>query len=584
MWVDHAEDARAGGARDYRSMAIDVCDDDGVGAAAARGSVMGACAGTQRAPWNNAMCRKRRNCARSSRRDRTAAVLAVVVVAAMLFAVGTSVEMVSETGGSAQTRAAGELSANSWDSPDTRRLLSFDEGGAGTELLSKVRNLQEELRLITKETEELRQEREALEARVMQRREAFQKEQDTLAQQLQKIKQENEKLDGVRGGNAAEIRNKYIALVSRKYELQVKRRDMILEEQKLLTQHAKLEKVLKTASVDKYVTAHSEGLPPSIRSALLSSAEAIVPFFDTLSFAVSANDQLVDQVSAELSRVTRINVRGLPFAGGILFYLLVLIPVITATRLGLSILRSSRKLSVSHYILFGDVYFFLLATVFAAFQSLGWIHVSSLLTGQHRGRVLFMLFGLITYFFCHLWMLTLQSIVSRTRDNVSQLVATLAVGTHFTIFILQKALTRQAVDVRTSSLYVYATMFLLMAADRWQRLSFSLPSLASLHTLVAITLPRKVSSMLRESTTGGADKADASNRYSTKADRKLKASKTSGSSAKSESFLSFFLDTRSESRNASAPKRSSKAKVVVSSDSSDEEITAPKRGQYGKRK
>jgi len=348
-------------------------------------------------------------------------------------------------------------------------------------------------------------------------------------------------------------------LATKKYELQVQQHKLASDQVKLMSERKQLESLIKQATMERYISTHSKDLSPAIRGALLSSTEAMIPFFDTLSLAVDANERLLDHVSDEIAKYIHFNVRHSPFIAGVLFYFMTLIPIIALTRLGLVLARSSKGFTISHYIFFGNLYLSILSVICGlSVLIFDYDATRSLVTGNNKAKFLLMALGLVALFLWQFMLLLVQTIAAPIKANAAQLLGTLAVALHFCMFVLQPAFLKTSPFVLSSTYFVYATIFSCICTERAVRLNYKNPldivsekggwSKLKVWTLNSLGSISRGFGQLLSSSRPKSSKM----KYSTKEDRKIVT-------RENQSFLSRFLG------------RNKTEKKSYDSDSSEEE-------------
>jgi len=422
----------------------------------------------------------------------------------------------------------------------------------------RLANMQEELVTMESQINRLWKDRKNLEFTVNDRANRYKEIEENYEAQRKTIEENSQRLAELQKGSASEIREKYDTLVKKRYELQVAHYTMSKQYQALYQAQIDLEQKLKRASIEQYLIASSKEFSPTLRGALITSTEAFVPFFDTISVYVDANERLLDHVSDEIDRYTHFNVRRSPFVSGLLFYVVMLIPVVAITRFTLAVLRSTRNYSVSFLIMIGSAYFLILSTAGAILNLIFRVDPMIVLSGAglHRTRFLMFLIMLSVLFGWNVGLLIMQTLASPDSRNGSQLIATVAIGFHFFMFVPRKTFLKELPDVRSHSYLIYATIFSFIVLERAQRLGINLPSrqVAVLWLKVTYASISMRISKLMSAVNPLQKKTKKSSRYSTKADRKIVASQNGGG------FLASFLGS----------KPSKKSKRIEYSDSESE--------------
>lgn len=265
--------------------------------------------------------------------------------------------------------------------------------------------------------------------------------------------------------------SKYNELVRKQKELQETLNRLHQQSDELSSSKTLILDKIQHLNMEDIIERHARGLPDAMAGALRKSAAALVPFFDYLMLAADTNNRLVDHVGAEIDKYTHVNISESPFMSGILFYCVLLIPLLTFVSFVRRIFDSSSRLTVSHYIIFGNLYFVVMCAgnVIAA-MFLREDPVGVMFRRFERTFVIGNLF-LSVYYSWHVAMLGIQALYTFERRNVSQFVATLSVGIHYFLFAWRRVFTDNAPLMYTFNYLVYGTIFSFILYERYNRLS-----------------------------------------------------------------------------------------------------------------
>lgn len=265
--------------------------------------------------------------------------------------------------------------------------------------------------------------------------------------------------------------SKYNELVRAQQELQINLSRLSEKSQELTSYKRNIVNKIQHINMDEIIERHARGLPDAMAGALRKSAAAIVPFFDYLVIAADTNNRLVDHVGAEIDRFAHVNIQNSPFLSGLLFYCVILIPLLTLISFVRRIFDSSSNLTISHYIIFGNLYFVLMCTV----NIIGTIvlHQDLSFIMYHHYEKSFVVANLLLamYYIWHTMILGVQTIVRPDRGNISQIVATMSVGLHYFIFTWRRVITDAAPDMYTGNYMIYATIFSFILYERMRSMS-----------------------------------------------------------------------------------------------------------------
>lgn len=264
---------------------------------------------------------------------------------------------------------------------------------------------------------------------------------------------------------------RYNELVRKQKQMQDTLNRLHQESEELSTSKNAIVEKIQHLNMEDLIERHARGLPDAMAGALRKSAAVLVPFFDYLIIAADTNNRLVDHVGAEIDKYTHVNISNSPFMSGILFYCVLLIPLLTFISFVRRVFDSSSKLTVSHYIIFGNMYFVAMcvANVFAAFL----LRDDPMNVMFHKFERTFIISNLFlsAYYSWHLVMLGLQAAYTVEKRNISQFLATLSVGIHYFLFTWRRVFTDNPPMMFTVNYLVYGTIFCFILYERYNRMS-----------------------------------------------------------------------------------------------------------------
>lgn len=264
---------------------------------------------------------------------------------------------------------------------------------------------------------------------------------------------------------------RYNELMRQQKHMQETLNRLHMESEQLTSSKTIIMDKMHTLRMEDFIERHARALPDAMAGALRKSAAALIPFFDYLLIAADTNNRLVDHVGAEIDKYTHVNIAKSPFMSGVLFYCVLLIPLLTLISFVRRIFDSSSKLTASHYIIFGNLYFFIMCffnVLLAMF--LGDDPIKILFLRYERPFIVGNLF-LAVYYIWHVVMLGIQSVFTLERRNLAQFLATLSVGIHYFIFAWRRIFTDSPPMMYTFNYLVYGTIFCFVLYERYNRMS-----------------------------------------------------------------------------------------------------------------
>lgn len=285
--------------------------------------------------------------------------------------------------------------------------------------------------------------------------------------------------------------SKYNELVRKQRELQATLNRLHHMSDELSTSRNVIMDKIQHLSMEDLIERHARGLPEAMAGALRKSAAAVIPFFDYLMIAADTNNRLVDHVGAEIDKYTHVNISQSPFMSGILFYCVMLIPLVTFISFVRRVFDSSSNLTVSHYIILGNFYFVIMCLV--NLVAAVFLKGDPMTVLFRRFERTFIIGNLILsiYYAWHVVMLGLQAVYTLEKRNISQFTATLSVGIHYFLFAWRRVFTDNAPMMYTFNYMVYGTIFSFILYERYNRMSNRQLSESPVFRIIHIAVKRK---------------------------------------------------------------------------------------------
>ncbi|GAB0493369.1 hypothetical protein MMPV_004650 [Pyropia vietnamensis] len=230
---------------------------------------------------------------------------------------------------------------------------------------------------------------------------------------------------------------------------------------------------LAALGMDGFVAAKATVLSPVVGGVLRKSAEALTPFFDTIAIAAETNNRLVEHVGAEIDKQLRLDVVHSPFLSGILFYIVLLVPLLAVTTVAGRVIITSASLSVSHFMLMSSLYYAVVSLLCAAAAL--YTHRDPLRLFQARAERACdaFLLALAVAYGWHLGLMGVQAALLRDARNGSQLLASFSVAAHFYLFAWRKVFLDQRPALPASAYLAYASVFVFIAVERAERVDLA---------------------------------------------------------------------------------------------------------------
>jgi len=338
-------------------------------------------------------------------------------------------------------------------------------------LISRIRTLRARLRAVRSHRKNLDRERFTLQSSIISAREHIELNQLREARGVDDPHNNiNEKKKSRR--DLLEVNALISAFVSKKEELDRAIALLTVEANRLTAERQLTLARLQAISLEDIFASHASALPPVMQGALRKSAHVLTPFFDTLVTAADTNDRLVNHVGAEIDKYTHMGIRASPFMSGMLFYCVALIPALTLVLLVRTFIDSSTKWSASHFIVLANIYF-IASCLILAIATIAQPHHDPFRTLCQRYEKFVVVCNLIMplYYCWFIGSLFIETIDTFERRNISQLVASTAIGLHYFTFAWSKIFTDKHPQLLASNYLIYATIFMFITYERCQRIN-----------------------------------------------------------------------------------------------------------------
>jgi hypothetical protein len=271
-------------------------------------------------------------------------------------------------------------------------------------------------------------------------------------------------------------------LSERSIQMQRKILQMQVQADALSESHQILSTRMRQLSVEDVVARRGRDLPKPVVGALVRSTEAMTPVLRVLVRAADTNQQLVDDVGAKIDLYTHVSVRKSPFLSGLVYYFVLLVPILAVVCCLRRVFDATSKMTLSHFVFLGNFYFLFLTTA-CIFASLA-LRKDPIAALHARYEKIFVTYNLslAVYFFGHIVMLTLQAISTKERRIWAQVVATSSVGVHYFVFTWGRIFTASSPHMLLVNYCMYGTIFASIVYERCKsRATASLESIESKH-------------------------------------------------------------------------------------------------------
>lgn len=230
----------------------------------------------------------------------------------------------------------------------------------------------------------------------------------------------------------------------------------------LTEQYVKLVVQFKDRGMTNWVEMQAQQLPPLIRGTLIKTTHALGPLFEGFEEASELNARVVDEVKERVQTYLPL-VRSSPFYGGILFYIIILFPMVLFVSAAMKLNSHLKTMTISHYLVLSNLYFGVLSLLCLFMSYLSGADV--LLVFHHRNESLegtfVVLHGL--FYLLHLGLHFLSALTRRDGREVAQFLSMFIVGTHYFLHVYARAVLNEdpVMDLRAYVLYAAIFLFTL---------------------------------------------------------------------------------------------------------------------------
>jgi len=242
--------------------------------------------------------------------------------------------------------------------------------------------------------------------------------------------------------------------------------------QELTEQYVALVVKFKDRGMTNWVEMQAQQLPPLLQGTLLKTTHALGPLFEGFEEASNLNARVVDEVKERVQGYLPL-VQSSPFYGGILFYVIILFPMVLFVSAAMKLNSRLKTMTISHYLVLSNLYFGVLSVLCLFMSYLSGADV--LLVFHHRNESLEGTFVVVHGFFyvVHLGLHFLSAVTRRDGREVAQFLSMFIVGTHYFLHVYARAVLNEdpVMDLRAYVLYAAIFLFTL-----YVRVTMLLPS------------------------------------------------------------------------------------------------------------
>ncbi|KAK1866892.1 hypothetical protein I4F81_009404 [Pyropia yezoensis] len=230
----------------------------------------------------------------------------------------------------------------------------------------------------------------------------------------------------------------------------------------LTEQYVQLVLQFKDRGMTNWVEMQAKQLPPLVQGTLIKTTHALGPLFEGFEEASNLNARVVEEVKERVQTYMPL-IKSSPFYGGILFYIIILFPMVLFVSAAMKLNSHLKTMTISHYLVLSNLYFGVLSLLCLFMSYLSGADV--LLVFHHRNESLegtfVVLHGL--FYLLHLALHFLSALTRRDGREVAQFLSMFIVGTHYFLHVYARAVLNEdpVMDLRAYVLYAAIFIFTL---------------------------------------------------------------------------------------------------------------------------
>lgn len=332
------------------------------------------------------------------------------------------------------------------------------------DLLNKVRKLQSELSSIEHDVEGGKDVLDRQNDDIEERRKKLKLIEEERVAIAEERKKREAKIEGLKK-LAPKYESEMTSLKQKSNEIDEERRKLETQNADLEKQHQKLAAEFKNRGFELLLEANVENFPAVVKATIVKGSHAFAPLFGGLEDVAEFNTKLTESVTDRITEYIP-GVSKSPFYTGVLFYILLLCPMVAATWLVLKIRARLSMLTVAHYVVAINLYFSMMSVLCFFMSAIG--RTDILIVFLHRSHALadtfMILHGLL--FVIHLVLHGLTAYVSGATKDFVQYIAMSCVGLHFFTHAYKRSILNQDPNIGPPAYFLYAVVFLYTLYDR----------------------------------------------------------------------------------------------------------------------
>lgn len=322
-------------------------------------------------------------------------------------------------------------------------------------LLTRVRSLQYEVNSSADDTSVVRDEKLKAEENLhlaVARKNATNDERETTARE----KEELEKLLDELKSEKKSFEDEYTKLSVDKQKKEEMEKDLKKKRAELTAALELLVRKFRHQGFHRLLEVYMEGMPPIVRETVLKTGNSLDPIH-----GIEEVSNLTDQLTSTFFPSMKQN----QFYLGLIFYIFLLFPMVTALWLMMKIRQRLSLLTVEHYLIAINLYFGVMSSVCAIMTIIGGTDVLAVFRQESKVAEGFMLLhGFL--FVVHLVLHGVTAYVSGSRKDFIQYLGMSCIALHFFTHAYKRTILNRDPNVGAPAYVVYAAVFLYVLYDR----------------------------------------------------------------------------------------------------------------------
>lgn len=332
------------------------------------------------------------------------------------------------------------------------------------ELLKRVKDLKMKLDVRVKQEHEIKREETHAEEMLRlseQKKNAAWDEKEHIAEQRKNV----EKLLRDLQSEKSNSETAYAKMDAERKKTDARERELEAERERLMKKVETLVSRFQENGFHTWLKNNVDVLPPVLKETILKASDALDNIVRGVDEAAELNEQLTNETTEAINQYLPA-IKNSPFYTGLIFYIILLCPLVAATWLVMKVKTRLSLLTVEHYLIAINLYFGILSVSCALMTLLS--RADILIVFRHRSQRLaetfMLLHGLL--FLIHLVLHGMTAYVSGVRKDFAQYICMSCVGLHFFLNAYKRTILNQDPNIGAPAYMIYSAVFLYTLYDR----------------------------------------------------------------------------------------------------------------------